>query len=173
MTNHTLLSSKSLTTCLLLSVFGLITADGFSQYTNTRARTAQIQAQQARQAQAARMKARNASAGYALSRVSGPGSTATGASLSGLKTALAGFSSDVGRAPTTAEGLNALIYPPPGVRNWKGPYVAVTSRTPFVDPWGNPYRYASTPNGRYTITTISSDGPDRRQNTTDDLFIRF
>src|SRR5690606_10067964 len=148
------------------------TADGFSQYTNTRARAAQIQAQQVRQAQAARVKANNVS--YAVTRVSGgPGSTTTGAGISGLKTALAGFTSDVGRAPTTAEGLNALIYPPPGVRNWKGPYVAVTSRTPFLDPWGNPYRYASTPNGRYTVTTISSDGPDGRPNTSDDLFTRF
>jgi general secretion pathway protein G len=49
------------------------------------------------------------------------------------------FEQDVGRYPTTDEGLQVLIQNPQ-VSNWRGPYLQSASIPP--DPWGNPYRYA-------------------------------
>jgi general secretion pathway protein G len=51
------------------------------------------------------------------------------------------FRLDVGRYPTTEEGLEALLQAPPGVDNWSGPYVKKTNG--FNDPWGRPYFYRS------------------------------
>lgn len=58
-----------------------------------------------------------------------------------LKTSLDAFRLDVGRFPTSEEGLAVLVTAPqnPSERaNWFGPYV--DGDIP-VDPWGNPYRY--------------------------------
>lgn len=48
---------------------------------------------------------------------------------------------DVGRYPTTAEGLDALIHQPQGVDNWNGPYIKKVNG--LKDPWGRPYLYRS------------------------------
>lgn len=48
---------------------------------------------------------------------------------------------DVGRYPTTQEGLNALIKAPPTMDNWSGPYIKKNSS--LVDPWGHAYQYRS------------------------------
>ena len=45
---------------------------------------------------------------------------------------------DVGRYPTTQEGLNALMVNP-GIDNWEGPYL---KKALPPDPWGKPYQYA-------------------------------
>jgi general secretion pathway protein G len=49
------------------------------------------------------------------------------------------FQVDVGRFPTEAEGLNALLAAPDGAIGWSGPYVSKSSQ--LVDPWDNPYEY--------------------------------
>jgi general secretion pathway protein G len=51
---------------------------------------------------------------------------------------ISGFKADVGRCPTTAEGLQALRSRPPQVTDWKGPYIPKEIPT---DPWGQPYVY--------------------------------
>lgn len=107
-------------------------------------------------------------------RSPGVRSTAGGASLGGLQRGLAGFSADVGRMPTGIEGLNALIKAPPGVKNWRGPYVSTNNwRAAFSDPWGNQYRYYAVGTGRQAIYYITSDGPDRKQGTSDDLSVQW
>jgi general secretion pathway protein G len=45
---------------------------------------------------------------------------------------------DIGRYPTTQEGLNALVANPGGVENWDGPYLKKALPN---DPWGKPYNY--------------------------------
>ncbi|HXG19108.1 MAG TPA: type II secretion system major pseudopilin GspG [Methylomirabilota bacterium] len=55
-------------------------------------------------------------------------------------TALDTFRLDVGRYPTTQEGLDALRQRPPGVDRWDGPYL---KKEVPRDPWGNPYVYRS------------------------------
>jgi general secretion pathway protein G len=55
-------------------------------------------------------------------------------------TALDAFRLDVGRYPTTEEGLKSLREKPSGVDTWQGPYLP--KEIP-VDPWGQPYIYKS------------------------------
>lgn len=105
---------------------------------------------------------------------SGVKPAASGASLVSMRTALNAFAMDMGRMPTAAEGLGALLKPPPGAKNWRGPYISsVNWRQALTDPWGNPYRYFVTGTGRYQQHTISSDGPDRTMGTADDLKVQF
>ena len=52
-------------------------------------------------------------------------------------TALDSFRLDVGRYPTTAEGLDALISPVSGIDSWNGPYLKKKPK----DPWGEEYQY--------------------------------
>ena len=58
-----------------------------------------------------------------------------------LKSAMGTFRLDVGRYPTTEEGLAALAYKPQSAQRWNGPYVE--DEIP-ADPWGNPYMYIDT-----------------------------
>ena len=58
-----------------------------------------------------------------------------------LRAGLQAFRLDVGRYPTTTEGLAALMSPPPEVADyWHGPYL--DDELPS-DPWRTPYRYES------------------------------
>lgn len=49
------------------------------------------------------------------------------------------FRLDVGRYPTTQEGLAALVARPASAPQWRGPYLKGTSLP--ADPWGRPYQY--------------------------------
>lgn len=73
-----------------------------------------------------------------------------------LGTALDTFRLDVGRYPTTQEGLEALRQRPAGVERWDGPYL---KKEVPRDPWGNPYVYRS-PGERepYELLSYGADG---------------
>jgi general secretion pathway protein G len=63
---------------------------------------------------------------------------------------------DLGRYPTTSEGLAALVSSPPGVADWNGPYLK-KGAVP-QDPWGQPYRYKSPgENGEYDLFSYGAD----------------
>jgi general secretion pathway protein G len=65
------------------------------------------------------------------------------------------FRLDVGRYPTTAEGLNALITNP-GVEGWNGPYL---KKGVPNDPWKKPYQYESPgQHGDYDLVSYGADG---------------
>lgn len=65
------------------------------------------------------------------------------------------FRLDVGRYPTTQEGLNALMVNP-GVDNWDGPYL---KKELPPDPWGKPYYYQSPgTHGEYDLYSYGRDG---------------
>jgi general secretion pathway protein G len=69
------------------------------------------------------------------------------------------FHLEIGRYPTTDEGLGALSQPPPGVDNWNGPYLK--KKTIPSDPWGNPYHYRSPgENGDYDLYSLGRDNTD-------------
>jgi len=71
-------------------------------------------------------------------------------------TALDSFRLDVGRYPTSAEGLSALRSNPGGTSNWDGPYL---SKNIPNDPWQNEYAYTSPgSNGEYDIVSYGLDG---------------
>ena len=66
---------------------------------------------------------------------------------------------EIGRYPTTQEGLQALIAAPAGVTNWNGPYWK--KATLPKDPWGNEYKYTSPgAKGPYDIVSYGADGKD-------------
>ena len=69
--------------------------------------------------------------------------------------ALDQFRLDVGRYPTTQEGLNALMTNP-GIEKWEGPYL---KKELPVDPWNRPYLYQQPgTQGEYDLYTFGSDG---------------
>jgi general secretion pathway protein G len=75
---------------------------------------------------------------------------------------------EIGRYPTTQEGLQALIAAPAGVTNWNGPYWKKS--TVPKDPWGNEYKYASpgqsTP---YEIISLGADGKEGGEGPNKDI----
>ncbi|MGF1525320.1 MAG: type II secretion system major pseudopilin GspG [Candidatus Competibacterales bacterium] len=65
---------------------------------------------------------------------------------------------EVGRYPSSDEGLEALIQQPSGVDRWNGPYLR-KEKLP-MDPWGNEYVYrAPGDNGRpFEVYSMGADG---------------
>ncbi len=81
---------------------------------------------------------------------------------------LASFRLDVGRYPTTAEGLGALVTAPSGsAGRWQGPYGI--SASDLIDPWGNPYQYRFPGQQNQGRPDIWSVGPDGQLGTADDI----
>lgn len=71
-------------------------------------------------------------------------------------TALDTFRLDVGRYPTTDEGLQALRQKPGGLERWDGPYLR---KDLPLDPWSKPYAYRSPgEHGPYDIVSYGADG---------------
>ena len=69
------------------------------------------------------------------------------------------FKLEVGRYPTSQEGLQALVTAPAGMTNWNGPYWKKSSVP--KDPWGNEYQYASPgSHGPYDIISYGADGKE-------------
>jgi len=72
-----------------------------------------------------------------------------------LGQALDHFRLDVGRLPTTQEGLKALSANP-GVEKWDGPYL---KKELPADPWGRPFQYQSPgTHGQYDLVSLGRDG---------------
>jgi general secretion pathway protein G len=62
---------------------------------------------------------------------------------------------DVGRYPTTQEGLNSLVTNP-GMPNWEGPYLKKALPN---DPWGRAYLYQQPgSHGEYDLYSYGRDG---------------
>jgi general secretion pathway protein G len=76
--------------------------------------------------------------------------------IESLSAALDMFRLEVGRYPTSSEGLQALIEEPPGVDRWKGPYLK-KNLIP-KDAWGNEFHYDSP--GEHGSFDLYSLGPD-------------
>jgi general secretion pathway protein G len=80
------------------------------------------------------------------------------------------FYLDVGRYPSTSEGLAALARRPPGLASWNGPYLkggAVPN-----DPWNGPYLYrAPGEHGAYDILSYGSDGQEGGTGTAADVVL--
>ena len=72
-----------------------------------------------------------------------------------LGTALDTFRLDVGRYPSTQEGLTALRSGG-GISGWDGPYL---KKDVPLDPWGRPYLYRSPgEHGEYDLYSNGADG---------------
>lgn len=76
--------------------------------------------------------------------------------ISLFETGLDIYRLDVGKYPTTAQGLQALREKPDGVDRWDGPYL---KKEVPLDPWGNPYVYEYPgKHGDYDILSLGADG---------------
>ena len=73
-----------------------------------------------------------------------------------LAGALDMYRMDVGRYPSTEEGLKSLVEKPANARSWSGPYLR-KNNVP-QDPWVYDYHYASPgEHGRFDIYSLGAD----------------
>ena len=79
------------------------------------------------------------------------------------------FKLEVGRYPTSQEGLQALVTAPAaGVSNWNGPYWK--QGTVPKDPWGNDYIYVFPgQHGAYDIVSYGADGKEGGEGANRDI----
>lgn len=90
-----------------------------------------------------------------MDRLGGAKSKTAGIQIADLDKALEIFKLDVGRYPSNAEGLQALVAKPASAGGWNGPYLKGGLPT---DPWGNAYRYANPgPGGGIEILSLGAD----------------
>lgn len=91
-----------------------------------------------------------------------------GIQINNLAAALDLFRLDVGRYPSTEEGLTSLLQAPAGVANWYGPYVKRSEM--LNDPWGRPYKYRIPGERRdYDLYTLGSDNSVGGQGESQDI----
>lgn len=91
-----------------------------------------------------------------LSLLGGAKSKTAAVQIADLEKSLELFKLDVGRFPSTAEGLDALVTRPASANGWNGPYLK--GGVPN-DPWGKPYVLTSpTANGGVDIVSLGADG---------------
>ncbi|MBV1787981.1 type II secretion system major pseudopilin GspG [Marinobacterium sp. D7] len=75
---------------------------------------------------------------------------------------------EVGRYPSTQEGLEALIRAPSGASNWNGPYLSKS--VVRQDPWGNDYNYRSPgEHGEYDLYSLGADGREGGEGENSDV----
>ena len=74
-----------------------------------------------------------------------------------LSTSLDGFRLDVGRYPSTEEGLKVLWAKRSNIRNWNGPYLPKAVKE---DSWGNGYIYKNpgSDDNDYDLFSYGADG---------------
>jgi general secretion pathway protein G len=78
------------------------------------------------------------------------------AQIDAFEKALDQYRLDVGRYPTTEQGLAALNTQPGNEPKWRGPYLKKTIPT---DPWGKPYVYKQPgEHGEYDLLSYGKDG---------------
>lgn len=90
-----------------------------------------------------------------LNQLGGAKSKTAAVQIADLDKSLELFKLDVGRYPTSEEGLDALVKRPGNVNGWTGPYLKGGVPT---DPWGRPYRYANPgAGGSIEILSLGAD----------------
>ena len=78
------------------------------------------------------------------------------AQIESLGKALDQYRLDVGRYPSTEQGLAAMMERPASETKWDGPYL---KKALPPDPWGKPYLYRSPgEHGEYDIYSYGKDG---------------
>jgi len=92
-----------------------------------------------------------------LGQLGGAKSKTAAVQIADIDKALELFKLDVGRFPSTEEGLKALAERPASVSTgWAGPYLRGTIPN---DPWGKPYKYQGPgAGGAVEILSLGADG---------------
>jgi general secretion pathway protein G len=90
--------------------------------------------------------------------------------LESTATSLDLFKDDVGRFPTEAEGLKALVEEPAEVSNWLGPYLK--AKKSLNDPWGRALVYTTKADeASVVITSLGADGKPEGKGVDQDLTV--
>ena len=78
------------------------------------------------------------------------------AQVAAFQKALDTYRLEVGRYPSSEQGLNALVTRPSNEPKWGGPYL---QKSVPLDPWGNAYQYKSPgEHGDYDLYSLGKDG---------------
>jgi len=86
--------------------------------------------------------------------------------ISAFETVMGDFKQDVGRYPSTAEGLAALTQRQPNLPSWRGPYLA---KPAVYDPWAHPNVYQFPGRHNPKGFDLYSAGPNGVKGDTDDI----
>jgi general secretion pathway protein G len=88
--------------------------------------------------------------------------------IADLGAALDLYRLEVGRYPTTEEGLQALIEAPPDATRWSGPYLKKNIIP--KDPWNNDYQYRSPGDyGAFDLYTLGADNAEGGEGEDQDI----
>lgn len=78
------------------------------------------------------------------------------AQINSLEKALDHYRLDIGRYPSTEQGLKALMERPQNEAKWQGPYL---QKAIPLDPWGNAYQFKSPgDHGDFDLWSLGKDG---------------
>lgn len=81
---------------------------------------------------------------------------AAGAQVQNIASILDLYRLEVGKYPSEADGLDALLEAPGDAPRWNGPYVK--KRDSLIDPWGQLYIYRQPgEHGEYDLFSLGSD----------------
>jgi general secretion pathway protein G len=93
--------------------------------------------------------------------------TAAKSQIAELESTLDVFRLDVGRYPTSEEGLQALNTRPGNLEKWDGPYLR---KALPLDPWGHPYLYRFPgQHGDYDLLSLGADGQEGGEGEATDI----
>jgi general secretion pathway protein G len=95
----------------------------------------------------------------------------TGLLIKTLQGKLETFKLNIGRYPTTSEGLDALVdaselSDQDLAKKWRGPYI---ERSQLRDPWNNEIHYVQPGEHNEKGVDLASNGPDGDEGTDDDI----
>ncbi len=91
--------------------------------------------------------------------------------MKNLETALLNFKLKYNRYPSTSEGLQSLVTPPP-MKSGRTPGAFMDNAEQLTDPWGNPFQYfspATSGNHDYEIVSYGGDGQTGGSGTEADI----
>jgi len=86
-----------------------------------------------------------------------------------FETALDTYRLDVGKYPSTEQGLKALRTKPSDAEKWDGPYL---SKAVHKDPWGHPYVYRRADNGEVEMISLGANGTEGGEGEDKDISSR-
>ena len=90
--------------------------------------------------------------------------------LNSIKGALQLYYIDVGRYPSEAQGLAALLSAPDNVEGWRGPYIEEVEN--LSDPWGRQMLYRSPGETKpFDLFTYGRDGQPGGTNEDNDIYL--
>ncbi len=105
----------------------------------------------------------------AINYLGGAQAKAARLQLSQIEGALDLYRLDMGRYPTEAEGLDALVEAPAGANQWSGPYIA--KRATLTDPWDREFTYRVPGEGgrAYALYSLGADGQEGGEDDAADI----